>query len=82
MDKHGWNVGEARRQFSELLERSQKQPQLIERRNRLIAEVIAMDETKVSAIAERVTIADRFEQARELYRREKFQLPVLRRRSR
>lgn len=82
MDKNGWNVGEAKQQFSELLRRSESQPQLIYRRNRLVAAVIAMDETKVSALAERATIADRFQQARELLQQEKVRLPLLRRRSR
>lgn len=82
MDKNGWNVGEAKQQFSELLRRSEHQPQLIYRRNRLVAAVVAVDETKMSVIAPRVTIADRFEEARTLFQQQKVDLPVLRRRSR
>lgn len=82
MDKNGWNVGEAKQQFSELLRRSEHQPQLIYRRNRLVAAVVAVDETKVSPMAPPVTIADRFEEARALFQLEKVQMPLLRRRSR
>jgi hypothetical protein len=54
---------------------------LIDRRDRIIA-VISMDETKVNSEGKRVTIADRFEEAREFFRREGYRLPSLRRRSR
>ena len=82
MDKNGWNVGEAKQQFSELLRRSEHQPQLIYRRNRLIAAVVAMDEAKASTMASPVTLADRFEEVRALARREKVQLRIPSRRSR
>ena len=82
MGKNGWNVGEAKRQFSELLRRSEHHPQLIYRRNRLIAAVIAMDETTASDIARPVSLADRFEEARSLFRSEKARLPVPRRQTR
>lgn len=82
MDKNGWNVGEAKQQFSELLRRTEREPQLIYRRNRLIAAVVATDETNAHAIGERITIGDRFEEARELLRRENYRLPRARRRSR
>ena len=82
MDKNGWNVGEAKQQFSELLRRTEREPQLIYRRNRLIAAVVATDETNAHAIGKRITIGDRFEEARELLRRENYRLPRARRRSR
>jgi antitoxin (DNA-binding transcriptional repressor) of toxin-antitoxin stability system len=82
MDKNAWNVGEAKQQFSEVLRRSENEPQLIYRRNRLIAAVVAVDESKAAAVVRRVTIADRFQEARELFRREKYRLPEIRRRSR
>jgi len=82
MDKNGWNVGEAKQQFSELLKRSERHPQLIYRRNRLVAAVVAVDEANVSAITGRITIAERFQEARELFKEEKASLPVPRRRSR
>lgn len=82
MDKNEWNVGEAKQQFSEVLRRSESEPQLIYRRNRLIAAVVSMDETGTAAIAPRVTLGDRFKEARELFRRERYRLPEVRRRSR
>jgi antitoxin (DNA-binding transcriptional repressor) of toxin-antitoxin stability system len=82
MDKNGWNVGEAKQQFSEVLRRSATEPQLIYRRDQLIAAVVAMDEKSVAAVSKRPTIADRFEEARELFRQENYQLPQTRRRSR
>jgi len=82
MDKNGWNVGEAKQQFSEVLRRSATEPQLIYRRDQLIAAVVAMDETKAESLSKRLTIADRFEEARELVRQENYQLPQTRRRTR
>jgi len=82
MDKNGWKVGDAKQQFSEVLRRSETAPQLIYRRNHLIAAVVAMDEAKAAAVPERVTIGDRFKEARELLRQETYHLPQTRRRSR
>lgn len=82
MDKNGWNVGEAKQQFSEVLRRSESEPQLIYRRNQLIAAVVAVDEAKAAAIGRRPTIGERFEEARELFRKENYRLPETRRRSR
>jgi antitoxin (DNA-binding transcriptional repressor) of toxin-antitoxin stability system len=82
MDKNAWNVGEAKQQFSEVLRRSARQPQLIYRRNRLIAAVVTMDETKAAALNEPVTLADRFDEIREVFRQEKAQLRLPRRRAR
>ena len=82
MDKNEWNVGAAKQQFSEVLRRSAHQPQLIYRRSRLVAAVIAMDENKLAVEAKRVTIADRFEEARELFLEQGYRLPQPRRASR
>ncbi|HVR37960.1 MAG TPA: hypothetical protein VMU84_02620 [Thermoanaerobaculia bacterium] len=82
MDKNEWNVGEAKQQFSELLRRTARKPQLIYRRNRLIAAVVAVDETNVAEVSKRTTIGDRFQEARDLFRRESYRLPSVRRRSR
>jgi antitoxin (DNA-binding transcriptional repressor) of toxin-antitoxin stability system len=82
MDKNGWNVGDAKQQFSEVLRRSATEPQLIYRRDQLIAAVVAVDETNVASVAKRPTIADRFEEARELFRQENYRLPQTRRRAR
>lgn len=81
MDKNGWKVGEAKQQFSELLRRSERQPQLIYRRNRLIAAVIAVDESNAPALHQ-PTLAERFDEIREVFRQEKARLPTLRRRDR
>jgi len=82
MDKNGWKVGEAKQQFSEVLRRSETEPQLIYHRRRLVAAVVAVDETTVATVSRRVTIADRIEAARELFRRENYKLPPTRRRAR
>lgn len=82
MDKNGWKVGEAKQQFSEVLRRSESVPQLIYRRNRLIAAVVAIDEASAATVARRVTIGDRFEEARELLRRENYHPPQTHRRTR
>jgi len=82
MDKNGWKVGEAKQQFSEVLRRSESAPQLIYRRNHLIAAVVAMDEATAATASERVMLGDRFKEARELLRRENYRLPQTRRRSR
>lgn len=82
MDKNGWNVGEAKQQFSKVLRRSERAPQLIYRRNRLIAAVVSMDEAKAAAVASPPTIGERFEEARALLRGENYHLPQIRRRSR
>lgn len=44
MDKNVWTVGEAKQQFSEVLRRSEEEPQLIYRRNRLVAAIIHVDD--------------------------------------
>lgn len=82
MDKNEWNVGEAKQQFSELLRRSERQPQLIYRRNRLIAAVVAMEDAEASPFPEPVSLADRFDEIRELFRQEKYRLPATPRRER
>ncbi|HEX3577450.1 MAG TPA: hypothetical protein VHY33_02705 [Thermoanaerobaculia bacterium] len=82
MDKNGWKVGEAKQQFSEVLRRSEMQPQLIYRRSRLVAAVVAVDADNVATISRRVTIADRINEARELFRHEDYELPTTHRRAR
>lgn len=75
MDKNGWNVGEAKQQFSEVLRRSEGEPQLIYRRNQLIAAVVSVDETKRRTLTKNKTIADRFAELREILRQENYRLP-------
>lgn len=47
-----------------------------------VAAVVAMDETKAAALNEPVTLADRFDEIREVFRTEKAHLRVPRRRNR
>lgn len=82
MDKNEWRVGEAKQQFAELLRRSEREPQLIFRRNRLIAAVVGVEDANSIPGAQRRSIADRFSEARELLRREQYKLPTVSRRSR
>jgi len=82
MDKNGWKVGQAKQQFSEVLRRSESVPQLIYRRNRLIAAVVAMDETGEKPTSRPLTIGDRLDEARELFQSANYELPVPRHRSR
>jgi hypothetical protein len=82
MDKNGWQVGEAKQQFSEVLRRSETEPQLIYHRRRLVAAVVAVDEANVGTISRKVTIADRIAEARDLFLTENYKLPSTRRRAR
>jgi Phd_YefM. len=82
MDKNEWNVGEAKQQFSEVLRRSASEPQMIYRRNQLVAAVVAVDEANAAAVTRRVTIGDRFAELRELLGEKSYRLPQTRRRSR
>ena len=81
MDKNGWNVGEAKQQFSEVLRRSESEPQLIYRRNQLIAAVVAVDETKARTLPKNKTLADRLAEVREIFRQENYRLPATNRRT-
>ena len=82
MDKNEWRVGKAKQQFAELLRRSETEPQLIFRRNRLIAAVVGVEDANAIPGAPRRSIGDRFSEVRELLRRERYRLPTIRRRSR
>ena len=82
MDKNGWNVGDAKQQFSEVLRRSETEPQLIYRRKQLIAAVVSVDETKARTLAKNKTIAERLAEVREIARQENYRLPTSRRTTR
>ncbi|HUP62379.1 MAG TPA: type II toxin-antitoxin system prevent-host-death family antitoxin [Thermoanaerobaculia bacterium] len=82
MDKNEWRVGEAKQQFAELLRRSETEPQLIYRRNRLIAAVVGVEDVNAVPGTSRPSIADRFDEARKLFRSERYRLPQVRRKSR
>jgi antitoxin (DNA-binding transcriptional repressor) of toxin-antitoxin stability system len=82
MDKNGWNVGEAKQQFSEVLRRSENEPQLIYRRKQLIAAVVSVDEAKARTLTKNKTIAERLAEVREIFRQENYRLPKSRRTTR
>jgi prevent-host-death family protein len=79
MDKNGWSVGDAKQQFSEVLRRSETEPQLIYRRNQLIAAVVSVDEPKARTLTKNKTIAERLAEVREVARQENYRLPTIRR---
>ena len=79
MDKNGWSVGAAKQQFSEVLRRSEAEPQLIYRRNQLIAAVVSVDEPKARTLTKNKTIAERLAEVREVARQENYRLPTIRR---
>jgi antitoxin (DNA-binding transcriptional repressor) of toxin-antitoxin stability system len=75
MGKNEWNVASAKQQFCELLRRCAAEPQLIYRHNRLVAAVVSVDgENEVPGVP-RTSIAERFEEARKLFREEQYRLP-------
>jgi len=82
MDKNRWKVGEAKQQFSKVVRRSERAPQMIYRRNRLVAAVVSVDEAQRTVMDRPLTIGERFEEARALLRQENYELPQARRRSR
>ncbi len=75
MDKNEWKVGAAKQRFSEVLRRSEEAPQLIYRRDRLVAAVIGVDDLEEVPRVSRPSIAERFTEVREVIRKEKYRLP-------
>ena len=73
-----WNIAQARQQFSEVVRRCTKRPQLIYNRNNLVAATI--DATEYQAFkawsdkAEKRTLADEFAELREIMEEEDYQL--------
>ena len=75
MDKNEWKVGAAKQRFSEVLRRSEEAPQLIYRRDRLIAAVISVDDLEEVPGVNRASIAERFAVVREMIQGEGYRLP-------
>ena len=76
MDK--WMTAEAKQQFSELLRRSADEPQLIYRRDRLIAAVISPEDfaelERARKARDRETLGRRFDEIREICARYDYEL--------
>jgi hypothetical protein len=73
-----WMTGEAKQQFSELLRRSADEPQLIFRRDRLIAAVISPADfaelERLRHARESQTLGQRFDEIREICARYDYEL--------
>ena len=81
-----WLTGEAKQQLSEVLRRSEAEPQLIYRRDRLIAAVISAREfeefERWREARQRRTLAEAFDEVRELCARYDYELDTGERRDR
>ena len=82
MSRNRWNVGEAKQQFSEVLRRSEKEPQLVYRRDELIAVIVHADDSESFTGGAKRSLADQFAEARQLLRRENYRLTIPSRRNR
>jgi len=82
MDKNRWTVGEAKQKFSEVIRLSEREPQLIYRRDTLVAAIVSVEREEDVAGARPPSLAERFEEARTLFRSESYRLAVPSRRSR
>jgi len=83
MDKNVWTVGEAKQQFSEVLRRSEDEPQLIYRRNRLVAAIVHVeDSARIPGQSGSATVGEFIRENRELVREHGFNLPPTKRRAR
>jgi PHD/YefM family antitoxin component YafN of YafNO toxin-antitoxin module len=73
-----WMTGEAKQRFSEVLRRSEEAPQRIYRRDRLVAAVISAEAfeeyRRWREESERRTLADAFDEVRELAARYDWEL--------
>lgn len=83
MDKKSWNVGEAKQRFSEVLRRCEEEPQLIYRRDKLIAAVVRVESEEAIPGRQRPpSLGQRFTEIRELCRDEGYRLKPPSRRGR
>lgn len=73
-----WLTGEAKQEFSEVLRRSQDEPQLIYRRERLVAAVISPDDfaelERLREVRSKQTLGERFAEVREICARYDYEL--------
>jgi hypothetical protein len=81
-----WMTGEAKQQFSELLRKSAEEPQLIYRRDRLVAAVISPADfaelERARALRGGQTLGQRFDEIREICARYDYELDTGERRDR
>jgi prevent-host-death family protein len=81
-----WKIGQAKQRFSEVVRRAATEPQLICNRERVVAAVIDAGAAErletMRASASQRSIADAFEEFRELVKRERYVLKIPSRRSR
>jgi len=81
-----WLTADAKQQFSELLRRSAEEPQLIYRRDRLVAAVISPDDfaelEQARALRAGRTLGQRFDEVREICARYDYELDTGERRDR
>ncbi|PWU19122.1 MAG: prevent-host-death protein [Candidatus Rokuibacteriota bacterium] len=81
-----WNIGEAKQRFSEVVRRAANEPQLICNRERVVAAVVNADAAanleSIRARASQRSLADAFQECRELLARERYTLKVPTRRNR
>lgn len=82
MDKNRWTVGEAKQRFSEIIRLSEREPQLIYRRDTLVAAVVSVEREEDVSNVRPPSLAERFEEARALLRSESYRLTIPARRSR
>ncbi|HEV8437494.1 MAG TPA: type II toxin-antitoxin system prevent-host-death family antitoxin [Methylomirabilota bacterium] len=81
-----WKIGEAKQRFSEVVRRAATEPQLICNRERVVAAVVDADAAasleSIRARARQRSLADAFEECRELLERERYALKIPSRRNR
>ena len=81
-----WLTADAKQQFSELLRRSAEEPQLIYRRERLVAAVVSAEDfaelERAREARERQTLGQQFDEAREICARYDYELDTGERRDR
>ncbi|HUO85189.1 MAG TPA: type II toxin-antitoxin system prevent-host-death family antitoxin [Thermoanaerobaculia bacterium] len=83
MDKNEWSVAEAKQQFSEVLRRAEAHPQLIYRRNRLVAAVVPVDESgNLPGVASSLSLGEYVRETRDIVSEHGFSLPRTKRRPR
>ena len=81
-----WKIGQAKQRFSEVVRRAAREPQLICKRDRIVAAMIdAESAAKLRTVLERAghrSVAQAFEEFRTLARRERYALKTRRRKDR
>ena len=75
-----WKIAQAKEKFSELIRKSQKEPQVIYSRDKVVAAVISSDEyleyKKTREDKETETLASRFRELRDICKEEDYEIKV------